>query len=55
VDWHNNSTTAVGSSTADSTITPHQRLTLSPPRVMDLASFLCRAVAWVPSHKQHKP
>ena len=39
VDWHNSVVGSVGSSTADATISPHQRFTLRPPRVMDLAAF----------------
>jgi len=44
VNIHNCTTGAVGSSTANPLVTPHQRLTLEQPNVMDLASFLCRAV-----------
>jgi ribosomal protein L18E len=55
VDWHNASVTSVGSSTADANITPHQRFTLRPPQVMDLASFGCRAVVLKGPTHQHKP
>ena len=55
VDWHNASITSVGSSTADANLTPHQRFTLRPPRVMDLASFGCRAVVRKSDVHQHKP
>ena len=44
VAWHNASVTSLGSSTADSSISPYQRFTLKPPPVMDLATFGCRAV-----------
>jgi microcystin-dependent protein len=54
-DWHNSLIGSVGSSTADSNITPYQRFTLRPPRVMDLATFGCRAFALKPPHLQHKP
>ena len=55
VDWHNASITAVGSSTADANLTPHQRFTLVPPRVMDLATFGCRAIVLKPPTHMHKP
>ncbi|MDC0525827.1 hypothetical protein OAO87_02415, partial [bacterium] len=55
VDWHNASTTAVGSSTADANISPAQRFTLQLPRVMDLPAFGCRAVVLKPPQHQHKP
>ena len=55
VDWHNSTVGSVGSSTADALVTPHQRFTLRPPRVMDLASFGCRAVVLKPPTHQHKP
>ena len=55
VDWHNSAITSVGSSTADANISPHQRFTLRPPRVMDLASFGCRAVVLLAPTHQHKP
>ena len=55
VNWHNSTIGSVGSSTNDSNISPHQRLTLRPPHVMDLASFMCRAVVLKPKEKQHKP
>jgi hypothetical protein len=55
VDWHNASVSAVGSSTADANISPHQRFTLVPPKVMDLASFGCRAIVLKPPTHQHKP
>ena len=55
VDWYNSTITSVGSSTADANITPHQRFTLRPPRVMDLAAFGARAVVLKPPTKQHKP
>ena len=55
VDWHNATIGSAGSSTADSLITPHQRFTLRPPRVMDLGSFGCRAVVLKPPTQQHKP
>ena len=44
VEWHNSTVTAVGSSSADGNISPHQRFTLRPPKIMDLAAFGCRAV-----------
>ena len=44
-----------GSSTADANISPFQRLTLRPPKVMDLAAFGCRAVVLLPPKEQHKP
>jgi len=55
VDWHNSTISSVGSSTADATISPHQRFTLRPPQVMDLPAFGCRAVAWMPPNMVHKP
>ena len=55
VDWHNSTITATGSSTAEAAISPHQRLTGKPPRVMDLAAFGCRAVVLKPPQTQHKP
>ena len=55
VDWHNATVSAVGSSSADASITPHQRLTQRPPRVMDLAAFGCAAVVLAPPTQQHKP
>ena len=55
VDWHNSAITSVGSSPADETITPYQRFTLRPPRVMDLMSFGARAVVLKPPTHQHKP
>ena len=54
VDWHNALPSAVGSSSADAALTPHQRLTLRPPSVMDLASFGCRAVVLAPPTHQQK-
>ena len=42
-------------STLDANISPHQRLTGRPPRVMDLASFGSRAVVLKPPTHQHKP
>ena len=39
----------------DANITPGQRLTLSPPKVMDLAAFGCRAIVSKPPTHQHKP
>ncbi|KOO34651.1 retrotransposon ty1-copia subclass, partial [Chrysochromulina tobinii] len=53
-DWHNALVGSVGSSSSDSNITPHQRFTLRPPRVMDLATFGCRAFALKPPQHQHK-
>ena len=55
VEWHNATIGSAGSSTADATITPHQRFTFRPPRVMDLAAFGCRAVVLKPPTHQHKP
>ena len=55
VDWHNSAITAVGSSTADANISPHQRITLRPPSVMDLAAFGCRAIVLKPPTHLHKP
>ena len=55
VEWHNATIGSAGSSTADATITPHQRFTFRPPRVMDLAAFGCRAVVLKPLTHQHKP
>ena len=55
IAWHNASISAVGSSTADSNISPHQRLTLRPGKVMDLAAFGCRAVALKAPTHLHKP
>jgi hypothetical protein len=47
--------TDAGSSTADARISPHQRLTLKPPSVMDLHTFGCHAVVLKPPFAQHKP
>ena len=55
VDWHNATISSAGSSSADVNITPHQRLTHRPPRVMDLAAFGSRAVVLKPPTHQHKP
>ena len=55
VEWHNSTIGSAGSSTADTLVTPHQRFTLRPPRVMDLAAFGCRAVVLKPPTHQHKP
>ena len=55
VEWHNSTVSSVGSSSADANISPHQRLTGRPPRVMDLASFGSRAVVLKPPTHQHKP
>lgn len=55
VDWHNATVGSVGSSTADAAISPHQRFTHRAPRVMDLATFGCRAVVLKPPTHQHKP
>ena len=55
VDWHNSTVGSAGSSTADAAISPCQRFTLRPPRVMDLATFGCRAVVLKPPTHQHKP
>ena len=55
VDWHNSMTSAHGSSSADANISPHQRHSGRPPKVMDLAAFGCCAVALNPPTKQHKP
>ena len=54
VNWHNGMISSVGSSTADANISPHQRLTLKPPRVMDLAAIGCRAVALKAPKEQDK-
>ena len=54
VDWHNATASGVGSSTADQSISPHQRFTLRPPQVMDLATFGCRAVVLRAPQHQHK-
>ena len=55
VDWHNSMVTSAGSSSADAQISPHQRLTLRPPSVMDLATFGCMAVVRRPPTHLHKP
>ncbi|MDC0525432.1 reverse transcriptase domain-containing protein [bacterium] len=55
VDWHNSSISGVGSSSADAGITPHQRFTLRPPSIMDLATFGCLAVILKSPQHQHKP
>ena len=54
VDWHNSTIGSAGSSTADALISPHQRFNLRPPRVMDLATFGCRAVVLKPPTHQAK-
>ena len=52
VNIHNSTTGSssdnIGSSTADPLVTPYQRLTLSQPSIMDLATFGCRAVVLKP-------
>ena len=55
VAWHNGTIGSTGSSSADENITPYQRFTLRPPKVMDLAAFGCRCVALKPPEHQHKP
>ena len=55
VEWHNSLVSSTGSSPADVNISPHQRLTGRPPRVMDLAAFGSRAVVLKPPPHQHKP
>jgi hypothetical protein len=55
VDWHNSTVCSVGSSPADANITPHQRFTHRPPRVMDLMSLGARAAVLKPPQHQHKP
>ena len=55
VEWHNSLVSSTGSSPADVNISPHQRLTGRPPRVMDLAAFGSRAVILKPPPHQHKP
>ena len=55
VDWHNATIGSAGSSSTDVNISPSQRFTMKPPRVMDLASFGCRAVVLKPPPHQHKP
>ena len=55
VDYHNSMITSAGSSTADVNISPHQRLTRRPPRIMDLHVFGCRAFVLKPPQQQHKP
>ena len=55
VDWHNSTvSSSVGSSMADVNVSPHQRFTGRPPRVMDLAAFGCMAVVLKPPTHQHK-
>ena len=55
VEWHNSLVSSTGSSSADVNISPYQRLTGRPPRVMDLAAFGSRAVVLKPPPHQHKP
>ena len=55
VDYHNSMVTSAGSSTADANISPHQRLTRRPPRIMDLPVFGCRSFVLKPPQQQHKP
>ena len=52
VDFHNSSSsTSVGSSTADSNISPYQRFTLKQPKIMDLCTFgTCAVVLKPPQH-----
>ena len=49
VNWHNVTTSSVGTSTADSLISPYQRLTHRLPSCMDLATIGSRAVVLKPS------
>ena len=48
VDFHNSSSTSVGSSTADASISPYQRFTLKLPKIMDLCTFGCCSVVLKP-------
>ena len=52
VDFHNSSSsTSVGSSTAESNISPYQRFTLKQPKIMDLCTFgTCAVVLKPPQH-----
>ena len=52
VDFHNSSSsTSIGSSTADSNISPYQRFTLKQPKIMDLCTFgSCAVVLKPPQH-----
>ena len=54
IDVHNSTIGSVGSSSADPHITPHQRLTLRQPKIMDIASFGCQAVGLLPAHMRPK-
>ena len=55
VDWHNSVPQgAIGSSTSDSQISPHQRFTLKLPKVMDLAAIGSRTVVLKPPTHQSK-
>ena len=44
VNWHNASSTSVGSSSADPAISAHQRFTGKLPKIMDLCTFGARVV-----------
>ena len=56
VDFHNSYSTSVGSSTADASISPHQRFTLKLPKIMDLCTFGCCSVVLKPPHSvEHLP
>ena len=54
VDVHNATIGSVGSSPVHDSITPYQRFTLKPPRIMDLATLGCKAVAYLPPPQHHK-
>ena len=55
VDWHNSVPQShIGSSTADSQVSPSQRFTLKQPKVMDLATFGARTVVLKPPQRQSK-
>ena len=45
VNIHNSTSSSCGTSSADSLVSAYQRLTLTQPSVMDIASFGCMAVA----------
>ena len=54
VNIHNSTDSTCGTSMANSQVSAHQRLTLSQPSVMDLASFGCVSVALKPKPYRNK-
>ena len=54
VNVHNCAASSVGSSSADAQVSAYQRFTLKRPKIMDLVTIGCRAVALKPRPFQRK-